>query len=53
MGDKSDWYGKSPILPSIVAATSEAELDTSFSSIHKVLKRFIDSDVHIKISSLS
>lgn len=37
LGDQSDWYGKSPNLPSVVAATSEGELETSLSSIYKVI----------------
>ena len=37
MGDQSDWYGKSPNLPSVVPATSEVEFETSLSSVYKVI----------------
>ena len=47
-GDKSDWYGESPNLPSVVPATSEVEFETSLSSVYKVTLLFLQSNEHHK-----
>ena len=41
IGNQGDWYGNSPNLPSLVPATSEAELETSLSSVYKVMRLLI------------